>query len=93
MDAFRLESTSVDIPRVFVAKIRYFRAFQEFCCFDHAAVGAIGRSVPQVAGSDMKRDQCQSHRCPRIPSKRIPVSPCFLAFQEFCYFDFPELGI
>jgi hypothetical protein len=51
---------------------------------DHAAGGAIGRSVPQAAESDMKRDRCQSHRCSRIYTKRIPASPCFLAFQEFC---------
>jgi hypothetical protein len=47
-----------------------------------AAGGAIGRSVPQAAGSDMKRDQCQSHRCPRISPKRIPVSP--YDSMEFC---------
>ena len=47
---------------------------------DHAAGGAIGRSVPQAAESDMKRDRCQSHRCSRIYTKRIPASPCFLAW-------------
>ena len=57
-----------------------------------AAGGAIGRSVPQAAGSDMKRDQCQSHRCPRISPKRIPVSPCFWDYREFCCFDHTAVG-
>jgi len=41
----------------------------------HASGGTIGRSVPQAAECDMKRDRCQSHRCSRISHKRIPASP------------------
>jgi hypothetical protein len=79
-------------PRFHSLEKHCFWDYREFCCFDHTAGGAIGRLVPQAAGSDMKRDQCQSHRCLRISPRRIPASPFASGHNSVAFGRHAEAG-